>query len=200
MQRFATRLPFVLCTALSLATSIARAQDAPADWGIDPAILGASGSDLLRRAPDSAIDGVFQAVHAASQDDGEARALCGLFEPGADRSLQGLNAVATQLAPASRERFANAIAQALVGAMQSPPQPYDAAAAKQSLKAAGATAAILHDGFARGLDAAGTDAPSRDARCRSLRWLLDAMQTRPPSERAAMTRWLLDQGLAQLAP
>ena len=100
---------------------------------------------------------------------------------------------------ASRERFANAIAEALVGAMQSPPQPYDAAAAKQSLKAAGATAAILHDGFVRGLDASGADAASREARCQSLRWLLDAMQSRPPSERAAMTRWLLDQGLAQLS-
>ena len=202
MPRFVEiRLPTVLCIALSLSLSpsIAPAQEDPADWEIDPAILGASGSDLLRRAPDSAIDGVFQAVHAASHDDGEARALCGLFEPGADRSLQGLNAVAVQLGPASRERFANAIAEALVGAMQSPPQPYDAAAAKQSLKAAGATAAILHDGFVRGLDASGADAASRDARCRSLRWLLDAMQSRPPSERAAMTRWLLDQGLAQLS-
>jgi len=199
MQRISTRLPFVLCFALALSPSIAPAQDALADWGIDPAVLGAGGSDLLRRAPDSAIDGVFQAVHAASQDEGESRALCGLFEPGADRSLQGLNAVATRLGPASRERFADAIAQALVGAMQSPPQPYDAAAAKQSLKAAGATAAILHDGFTRGLDASGSDAASRDARCQSLRWLLDAMQSRPPSERAAMTRWLLDQGLLQLS-
>ncbi len=201
MPRFVEiRLPTVLCIALSLSPSIAPAQEDPADWGIDPAILGASGSDLLRRAPDSAIDGVFQAVHAASRNEDEARALCGLFEPDADRSLAGLNAVAMRLGTTSRERFATAVADALVGATQSPPQPYDAAAALQSLKAAGATAAILHDGFVRGVNASGTDDDSRDARCQSLRWLLDAMQTRPQRERAAMTRWLLDQGVARLAP
>ena len=85
----------------------------------------------------------------------EADALCGLFDPGADRSLAGLNAVASQLGPASRARFANAVANVLVGAMQSPPQRYDAAAARQSLKAAGVTAAILHDGFVAGLNADG---------------------------------------------
>ena len=135
----------------------------------------------MRRAPDDAIDELFQAVHAASRNEDEARALCGLFEPDADRSLAGLNAVAVRLGPASRERFATAVADALVGATQSPPQPYDAAAALQSLKAAGATAAILHDGFVRGLNASGTEADSRDARCQSLRWLLDAMQARPPA-------------------
>ena len=195
-----TRPLFVLYLALSLSSPVVLAQQDPADWGIDPAILGASGSDLLRQAPDAAIDGLFQAVHAASRNDGDAHALCGLFEPDADRSLQGLNAVATRLGPDSRDRFATAIADVLVGAMQSPPQPYDPDAAKQSLKAAGATAAILHDGFVRGLNASGTDVASRDARCQSLRWLLDAMQSRPPPERAAMTRWLLDQGLAQLSP
>jgi hypothetical protein len=33
-----------------------------------------------------------------------------------------------------------------------------------------------------------------------VRWLLDAMQSRPQVERAAMTRLLLEQGLSQLAP
>ena len=83
---------------------------------------GRSGSDLLQRAPDREIDELFQAVHAAAQTDAEAQALCALFEPDADRSLAGLNAVASQLGPASRDRFANAVADALVGAMQSSPQ------------------------------------------------------------------------------
>jgi hypothetical protein len=169
-------------------------------WSFDPGVLAAGGGDLLRRAPDPQVDGLFQAVHAAVQDEGEAQALCALFEPGADRSLDGLNAAASRLGPDSRQRFAGAIADVLMAALQSPPQPFDAGAALQALKAAGATAAILHDGFLAGLNASGDDADSRRARCRSLRWLLDAMQARPQRERAAMTRWLLDQGLARLAP
>ncbi len=172
------------------------AQDS--SWSFDPAALIAGSSDLLRRAPDAQIDGVFQAVHAASQDPREAQAICTLFQPDADRSLQGLNAVASQLGPTSRERFANALADTLVAAMQSPPQSYDAAAAQHALKAAGVTAALLHDGFVGGLTASGNDPNTRDARCRSLRWLLDAMQSRPAGERAAMTRYLLDQGLTRL--
>jgi hypothetical protein len=186
--------------ALLVVSTAASARPSIQDWGIDPGVLADGGDALLRRAPDDAIDAIFQSVHAASRDDAQARVLCTLFEPDADRSLQGLNAVAARLPQASRDRFANALANALVEALQSPPQPYDAVAALQSMKAAGATAAILHDGFVRGVNASGTDADSRAARCQSLRWLLDAMQSRPPHERAAMTRWLLDQGLGQLAP
>jgi hypothetical protein len=181
----------------SVATTVC-ARQSIGDWGIDPGVVADGGNALLRRAPDDAIDAIFQSVHDAARDDTQARALCTLFEPDADRSLQGLNAVAAQLPPDSRERFATALANAFVDAMQSPPQPYDAGAALRSLKAAGATAAILHDGFVRGLDAAGNDAAGRNARCQSLRWLLDAMQARPAHERAAMTRWLLDQGLGRL--
>jgi hypothetical protein len=176
----------------------AGAQDG--EWNFDPGMLAVTGSDLLARTPDRQVDGLFQAVHATAQADAEAQALCGLFEPDADRSLSGLNAFAARLAPASRDRFANAVADALVAAMQSSPQPFDAAAAKQSLKAAGATAAILHEGFVAGISASGGDTDSRTLRCRSLRWLLDAMQTRPAHERAAMTRLLLDEGLARIAP
>jgi hypothetical protein len=176
----------------------AGAQDG--SWSFDPGVLAASGGDLLARTPDAQVDGLFQAVHAAAQSDDEAQALCALFEPDADRSLSGLNTFASQLAPASRDRFANAVADALVAAMQSSPRPFDAAAAKQSLKAAGATAAILHEGFVAGLSASSADADSRALRCRSLRWLLDAMQARLPRERAAMTRLLLAEGLSRVAP
>ena len=170
------------------------------DWNLDPGALLASGNDLLRQVPDAQMDGVFQAVHVAAQDDHQAQLLCGLFDPQADRSLQGLGAVASKLDPANRQRFATAIADALVAAMQSPPQAFDLAQARQSLKASAATAAILHDGFVAGLNNAGGDASGRSLRCRSVRWLLDAMQARPQPERAAMTRLLLEQGLSRLAP
>ena len=190
---------FTAALAALLASVPAVAQDAGA-WGFDPGILAASGSDLLRRAPNAEIEGLFQAVHAATRNEHEAQAVCALFEPDADRSLDGLNAAASRLGPASRERFGNAVGNVLVAAVQSPPQVFDAAAARQSLKASGVTAALLHDGFVAGLTATGSTTDSRAARCHSLRWLLDAMQSRPQGERAAMTRLLLDEGLARLAP
>lgn len=194
------RMLVPLLGALCMACPAAMAQSSLQDWGIDPGVLAASGSDVLRRAPDGEVDALFQAVHAAARDDDEAQAMCALFEPDADRSLDGLNAAASRLGPASRDRFATAMANALVAAMQSPPQAFDAAAARQSLKSTGVTAAILHEGFVGGLNATGTDPAARSARCQSLRWLLDAMQSRPPAERAAMTRLLLDEGLARLDP
>jgi len=169
------------------------------DWSLDPSVIDA-GHDLLMRAPTAEMDALFQAVHASSQAPSESRALCTLFEPDADRSLSALNAFAAQLPPASRNRFASAVANVLVASMQSPPQAYDAAAARQSLKAAGVTAAFLHDGFVAGLDGAGTAPAAREARCQSIRWLLDAIAQRPANERAAMTRLLLGEGLARLAP
>lgn len=167
-------------------------------WTLDPQVLMSGSEELLQRAPDASIDALFQAVHGAAQTPDEAAAMCRLFDPQAERSLQALNEVASQLGERSRERFANAAAGVLIGGMQSPPQPYDPAAARQALKASAATAAILHDGFVRGLNSDGNDAQSRELRCRSLRWLLDAMQSRPQSERAAMTRLLLSEGLARL--
>ena len=163
-------------------------------WGFDPAVLVADGTELLARAPDPAIDQLFQAVHASSQNPGDAQVLCELFDPQADRSLAGLNAIASGLAPASQQRFGNAVAEVFVAAMQNPPQPWDPAAAQQALKAAGVRAALLNDGFSAGLN--GDDHP---ARCRSVALLLDAVQQRPLSERAAVTRLLLSQGLQQLA-
>ena len=190
----------LLVVSMLLLTAPMRASAQETDWNLDPDALLASGNDLLRHVPSAEMDGLFQAVHGAAQDDRQSQLLCRLFEPDADRSLQGLGAVATKLDPAHRQRFATAIADALVAAMQSPQQPFDAARAAQSLRAAGTTAAILHDGFLAGLNASGADAASRDARCRSVRWLLDAMQSRPQAERAAMTRLLLEQGLRRLAP
>lgn len=170
------------------------------DWSLDPGALAAGGSDMLRRAPDRQIDALFQAVNAVMQNDDEAQAMCGLFDPDADRSIEGLNAVAARLGPASRTRLADAMADVVVAALQSPLQAYDAAAARQALKAAGVTAAMLHDGFVAGLASEGLDAESRTLRCRSLRWLLDGVASRSPGERAAITRLLLDEGLARIGP
>lgn len=184
----------VLLLALALAPTQVLAQDT--GWSLDPGVL-ASGQDLLKHTPQREMDGLFQAVHAAAQDDGQAQVLCDLFEPDADRSLSGLNAAAARLGVDNRQRFATAVANALVASLQAPAQPDDSALAQQGLKSAAVTAAMLHDGFAAGFDADGHTTDGRRTRCQSLRWLLDAMQTRPLAERAAMTRMLLQQGMQQ---
>jgi len=162
--------------------------------GFDPAVLVADGRELLLRAPDRTIDGLFQAVHAAASSPGEAAALCGLFDGGGARGVADMNAAAQGLAPESRERFALAVAEVLVEATRNPPQPFDADEARQALQRAGATAAILHEDFLPGLqDDAG------DGRCRSFGMLLDAVAERPLGERAAVTRLLLHEGLSRAA-
>lgn len=190
------RLLLIACLGLATAPATA-APPEPATladaWGFDPSVLVADGMELLRRAPDEAVDGLFQAVHAATSTPGEADALCALFEPEGDRSLAGMNAAATRLDPESRERFALAVAEVLVEATRNPPQPFDAATARQTLKSAGATAAILDADFLPGLQGDG------DARCRSFGMLLDVLDERPLGERAAVTRLLLREGLAQAA-
>jgi len=187
----------LLTCLLAAAIAPVVAQDLD-NWSFDPGMLVAGGEDIVRRAPDRDIDTFFQAVHAASRTPSEAAAMCALFEPDADRSLPGLNTAMSRFGQASRERFANALAGMLIAGSQNESQPYDAAIAKQSLKAAGVSAAILNDGFVAGLNAEGSTSASREARCQSLRWLLDAAQRRPLAERAAMTRLLLSEGLQRL--
>ena len=162
-------------------------------WGFDPAVLVADGIELLGRAPDRAVDGLFQAVHSAASEPGEADALCALFESDGDRSLAGMNAAAEGLEPESRERFALAVAEVLVEATRNPPQAFDPDTARQALKSAGATAAILHADFLPGMQGTG------EQRCRSFGMLLDALADRPLGERAAVTRLLLHEGLSRAA-
>ena len=191
------RFPFVATAVLWLAAGAASAQQpasAIEQWGFDPSVLVADGTELLARAPDAEIDALFQAVHAGSRDPADAQVMCRLLDPAADRSLAGLNAIASRLSPASQERFAGAVAGLLVAAMQHPPVARDDAAARQALKAAGVRAAMLNDGFGAGL--AGTD---HDARCDSVAMLLDSLHGQPLSERAGVTRLLLAEGLARLA-
>ena len=162
-------------------------------------MFAADARSLLRRAPDASVDGLFQAVHAAWRVPGDVAVLCGLFEPDADRSLEGLNAAAARLSPASQDRLLLAVMEVLLAASQSPPQPFDVDGARQALKSNLARAAMLHDGFATGLMADGNDAASRAARCDALGAMFDTLQARSAAERAQVTRLLLDEGLARIA-
>lgn len=193
-----TPLTFAAAALLAASTAPAIAQDL-GGWSFDPnafdpGALIADGRELLMRAPDASVDGLFQAVHASARAPQDARVLCALFDPQADRSLDGYNRIAAQLSEQSRMRFADAAADFFITAAQSPRQAYDANVAAQSLKAAGVRAALLNDGFLAGLN--GND---HDARCRSVGWLLDAMAARPVGERASVMRLLLSQGLDYLS-
>ena len=162
--------------------------------GFDPSALVGDVQDVLARTPDGQVDGLFQALHASMQRPDEAEAICGLFDDGADRGIDGLNATAMRLGEDSRQRFADAVAGVVVAGLQGQPQAWDPGAAAQALKANGARAAMLHDGFAAGF----ADGAPQQARCRSLGQMLDVLADRPLGERALVTRLLLDQGLRQV--
>ncbi len=184
-----------------LASAPVVAQDYRVDLSqIDPGALLASAGDVIARAPDHAIDDLFQAAHRASQSPRDANILCALFDPHADRSFEALAGTANRLGAGSRQRFGIALANIAASGLQNPRQPYDAGAAKQTLKSAGVTAMLLHDGFLLGMTAEGSDAASRDARCRSFGWMLDALHDVPLPQRVAATRLMLSEGLSQLAP
>jgi hypothetical protein len=182
----------VLALALPCAASARQSEDLQT---FDPAALVGGVQDMLDRAPDREIDGLFQALHGSLRRPEEADAICGLFDPAADRSLDGLNGVAMRLPETSRQRFVEAIANVVVAGLQGEPQPIDRAAAAQALKSNGARAAMLHDGFTAGFS---EDAPQA-ARCRSLQQMMDVLAQRPQGERVLVTRLLLEQGLRQAA-
>ncbi|MBB1088824.1 hypothetical protein H4F99_10005 [Lysobacter sp. SG-8] len=205
MRPFAVSTLCTLGLAIGLAVASARPASATPPpgpdtrammeaWGLDPAVLSGNASQLLLRTPDPAVDTLYQAVHHSLQDPREARLLCAAFEPGGDRSLDGLNRVAAGLSDTSRQRFANAVVLVLMSAAQGVAQPWDVDAARQALKAAAVRAAILNDGFTAALN--GNDA---DARCRAVGQLTAALEDQPQAERAAVTRLLLMEGVAMLA-
>ncbi len=162
---------------------------------LDPAAVMAAGNDVLLRAPDTAIDALFQAVHASSRSDTESAALCALFHPDADRSVAGFQRAVDRLGDASRERFALAFTDIALTGLQGQPQPYDPGAAQQVLKSAAVTATLLHEGFMVGMTTTADDPASREARCRSFRWMVGVVKDLPLAQRAAATRWLLQEGL-----
>ena len=198
MRLSPTALLLIALTAAAVAPR-ANAQEYTIDLSqIDPAALLNSAGDVLMRAPDAQIDALFQATHAAAKTPTDARRLCALFDPSADRSYAALADTANRLSAQSRQRFGMALADIAASGLQSPRQRYDAAAARQTLKSAGVTATILHDGFLLGMTSEGSDAASRDARCRSFGWMLDALADLPMDQRAQATRLMLDDGMAQL--
>ncbi|MDO5506288.1 MAG: hypothetical protein Q4F49_08390 [Pseudoxanthomonas suwonensis] len=182
-----------LALLLPLAAPV-QAQTAPPQ-PLDFSSLLANAQDLLLRMPDAQADGLFQALHAVSRQEQDRAALCRVLEPDGDRSLQGMSALAGRLSPESREVLANAIAEAVVIAMQnSTPAAWDRDAAEQALRANAVRAGLLHEGFSEGL----VEGASSQARCQSLAWMLDVIAERPVEERVLLTRLLLAQGLAQL--
>ena len=186
-----------LCLAL-VPSVAAQAQSSRIDLsGIDPMQVLAGANDVLARAPDADIDRLFKAVHAASRDEQEARGLCALFEPEADRSLAGLQRAANALGEQSRLRFVEAVTAVALGGLQAPPRAWDPAAGEQALKAATVTGMMLHDGFLLGLSSTGRDADSRRARCTAFRQMVDVLDGFSVGDRVAATRYLLSEGLAR---
>jgi hypothetical protein len=191
-------LTAALCLALAIVPVAAGAQSPRVDLsGIDRLQVLAGANDVLARAPDADVDRLFKAVHAASRDEREARGLCALFEPGADRSLAGLQQAANALGEHSRSRFIEAVTAVVVNGLQGPPRAYDPATGEQALKAATVTGMMLHDGFLLGLSSTGVDAASRQARCTAFRQMMDVLDGFSVAERAAATRYLLGEGLAR---
>lgn len=167
----------------------------PRQVALDFAPLLAVAQDLLLRMPDAQADGLFQALHATAQNTADRTAVCNILQPNADRSLQGMSALAGRLSQPSRELLASAIAEAVVAAMSNAtPPPFDRPAAEQALRANAVRAGLLYEGFSAGFAA---DA-SNEARCQSLAWVLDVIAERPQAERIALTRLLLVQGLTEL--
>lgn len=199
-MRKSLRMMGALLAACAVPATVA-AQNYVVDLSqVDPTAILASAGDVLMRAPDNAIDDLFQAAHQAVQSPRDASTLCALFDPHADRSVEALAATANRLGQTSRERFGTALLNIAAVGLQAPRQPYDAAAATKTLKQAGVTAMLLHDDFMLGMTASGADPASRDARCRSFGWMLDALKDMPLPQRAAATRLMLNEGLQQLAP
>ena len=162
---------------------------------IDPVAVMQLGDGVLLRAPDASIDRLFKAVHASSRSDTESAALCALFEPDAARDIAAFERVVAKLGDDSRARFANAFTDIALNGLQGELQPYDPTHAQQVLRQAAVSATFLYDGFMLGLASDGADEASRQARCRSFRWLVGVLDGLPQPDRAAATRWLLREGL-----
>lgn len=169
-----------------------------AHWTFDPQQLLARSEAVIERAPDASLDQLFQSVAEAARSPQELSAMCALFDPQARRDLAAINRTALRFGDASQRRFQQATDALLQTAQAAPPQPYDPQLAQRALRQAAVTAAMLYDGFVAGLNGAGSDAVSQQARCRSLRQLLDIVSMRPLGERAMITRLLMREGLQRI--
>lgn len=189
--------PIVLSIAALCTTPAMGQQPAPA-LTFDPSVLFTAAQDLLRQTPDAQIDGLYLALQAALQDPQDAQVLCGLFAPGADRRMDGWRRAAEQVSPQAQQALVSALGDVLAAALQGGGQRggYDQGEALQLLKSNIARGAMLHDGFVAGFGADAADAQ----RCQSFRQMLGVLGGQPQSERVAVIRLLLDQGLQAAAP
>lgn len=185
-----------LLLALSPSAPVqARAVDG-GSWTLDPGRLLSQGRVVVERAPDAELERLYQAVVAAARTPAELKAMCALFDPGARRDPAALDQVARHFGADSRRRFrlVSEVLSALTP--DAPRQWFDPELARRALHRAAVVAGMLFDGFIAGIQARGGDPASRQARCRALHQLLEAIGLRPPAERAMIMRLLLRDGLA----
>ena len=182
----------------SAAVSAAGQSAIASRWTFDPQLLLARSDTVMRKAPESAIDDLFQAVRHASTKPEEMALMCAFFDPGSRHDLAAVNQAALQFSPDSQRRFQRATDRLLQVHEQEPDQPYDDAVARQSLRQAAVAAGMLFEGFVPAIQSEGRDAASRQARCRALNQLLGTVSMRPRNERVMITRLLMREGLRRI--
>ncbi len=189
-RSLAMLLTTAMCFAVAPATSLAQTSGS----------LTAQADALLRSASEDALDRLFSSVHGLSRSDADANRLCRALASPSRGSADTWLALAQEIAPEHRDALTGALAEVALSGWQGQPMAFDETAARKSLRQAGVRAALLNEGFsAAALAADGPSDEEADAvRCQSLRWLLDAVATQPASERAAITRLLLRDGVAAL--
>lgn len=200
MRSILLRLRIVPAVLLlgSAAVSAAGQSAIASHWTFDPQLLLARSDTVMRKAPESAIDDLFQAVRHASTKPEELALMCAFFDPGSRHDLAAVNQAALQFSPDSQRRFQRATDRLLQVHEQEPDQPYDDAVARQSLRQAAVAAGMLFEGFVAAIQSEGRDAASRRARCRALNQLLGTVSMRPRSERVMITRLLMREGLRRI--
>lgn len=200
MRSILLRLRIVPAVLLlgSAAVSAAGQSAIASHWTFDTQLLLARSDTVMRKAPESAIDDLFQAVRHASTNPEELALMCAFFDPGSRHDLAAVNQAALQFSPDSQRRFQRATDRLLQVHEQEPDQPYDDAVARQSLRQAAVAAGMLFEGFVAAIQSEGRDAASRRARCRALNQLLGTVSMRPRSERVMITRLLMREGLRRI--
>lgn len=200
MRSILLRLRIVPAVLLlgSAAVSAAGQSAIVSHWTFDPQLLLARSDTVMRKAPESAIDDLFQAVRHASTNPEELALMCAFFDPGSRHDLAAVNQAALQFSPDSQRRFQRATDRLLQVHEQEPDQPYDDAVARQSLRQAAVAAGMLFEGFVAAIQSEGRDAASRQARCRALNQLLGTVSMRPRNERVMITRLLMREGLRRI--
>lgn len=187
---FAMLLTTAMCFAVAPATSHAQSRNE----------LASQADALLRSASDESLDSLFQSVHAVSKTPGDAEQVCRALASNQRGSADTWLALAQGLSSANRDELTSALGEIALSGWQGKPSSFDENAARTSLRQAGVRAAMLNEGFSASA-LANDDASQAELeamRCQSLGWLLDAVATQPTTERAAITRLLMRDGIASI--